>query len=101
MATTRTRNAPKATSSRPANAPTGGRPAMTRSPTSISAVPMTTRAPRTRVLTRLLLRALLCRGVRLDDDCRAIGNDLGHVAGHLAAVEAHRDDGVGAHQRGV
>src|SRR3954454_8953424 len=44
----------------------------------------------------------LARGsIRLDDDGRAVGDDLGHRPRELRAVEAHRDHGVPAHQAGV
>src|SRR5262249_32319474 len=70
------------------------------SPPSISRTPSTTMIPRTTGAMGLLA-GWLRRRVRLHDDRRAIRDDLGHVARHLAAVEAHRDDRVGAHERGV
>src|SRR6266550_812401 len=100
--TTSTRNPPIATSSSPPIVPRAGTAMMTSSPASISAMPTTTSAPRMNVPTAAgLLRDRLRRRVGLHNDRRAVGDDLGHVAGHLAAVEAHRDDRVGAHQRGV
>src|SRR6478672_2052606 len=100
MAITTTRNAPMATSSRPASASPEADTIRT-SPPNMSSTPMTTSAPRTKAPIRALLSDLGSRRVGNDDDGRAVGHDLGHVAGHLAAVEAHRDDRVGAHERGV
>src|SRR3954447_17247786 len=92
-----TRKAPNATSWRPANARPEPETTRTRPP-SISSTPRTTSAPRTSgPICRLLAR--LRRGrVRLDDDRRPVGDDLRHRPGQLARVEAHRDDGVPAHE---
>src|SRR3954469_5805505 len=100
MATMTTRSAPRPTSCKPTRVP---RPAVTIAPrpASISRTPMTTRSPRTTTPTSRLLGGRDGSGVGLDDDRRSVRNDLGHRSRELAAVEAHRDHRVGAHQRGV
>src|SRR5690349_11936098 len=95
-----------ATHDRPAM-PIDGIVAIATSPRTIITSPTPTMIVRTTTpigsspkLAVLLVR--LRRGrVGLDDHRGPVGHDLGHVARHLAAVEAHRDDRVGAHDRGV
>src|SRR3954471_17661693 len=74
---------------------------MANRPPSMMSRPRTTSAARTTTLTGALFRCLRGPGICFDDDRRAIGDDLGHRRGHLAAVEAHRDDCVRPHERGV
>src|SRR4030095_14576608 len=70
-------------------------------------VPMTPRMTRVVVLS-IGRRPLLDRRLRrrrprlgLEDAARPVGHDLGHRAGELGAVEAHRHDRIAAHQRRV
>src|SRR5512141_2504670 len=70
------------------------------SPASITTTPIRTSPARTIAAIRLLPR-LGRRLVRHHDHGRAVRDDLGHRLGELAAVEAHRDDGVAAHERRV
>src|SRR5262245_15566410 len=103
MATAITRKPPNATSSNPGTEPEmPGIPTITPIPASMRKMPRTVRQPRmTTPIARRLLGRLLRGRVRLDDDRRAVRHDLGHVAREGAAVEAHRDDRVRAHQRRV
>src|SRR5512135_2706421 len=84
-------------------APTSGISRMATIPASIRTRPRTTKAARTMTPRRLtrLLGGLRRAGVRDDDDGGPVGHDLGHRRRHLAAVEAHRDDRIGAHERRV
>src|SRR5512146_865320 len=84
-------------------APTSGISRMATIPASMRTRPRTTKAARTMTPRRLtrLLGGLRRAGVRDDDDGGPVGHDLRHRRRHLAAVEAHRDDGVRAHERRV
>src|SRR4051794_21131084 len=105
MRTAMTRTAPPMISGPPPKKiPTGPMERATATPTRkrmAPNVPMTTRTMIDPVVT-LLLRPRLRRVlVRDDDDGRAVSDDLGHRVRHLRAVEAERDDRVGAHHRCV
>src|SRR2546421_3382972 len=68
---------------------------------SMIARPTTTRIARTTRPATALFDSWLRGGVGHDDHRRAVRDDLGHRVRDLAAVEAHRDDRVGAHDRRV
>src|SRR5215204_7598141 len=63
--------------------------------------PPSARTSSRRIVIAASLRRLRRTRLRLDDDRRSVRDDLAHRAGQLGAVEAHREDGVRAHQRGV
>src|SRR5215207_10980793 len=100
-----TRKAPPPNSCRNPKTPSPGTSTSTARPANISSTPTITMPPRTNALMdaspRWLLGALGRGCVRDHDDGRAVRDDLGHRPRDLAAVKAHRDHGVGAHERGV
>src|SRR5712671_4313667 len=103
MTTATTRPAPRIVAHRPE---TPAPAALAARPARVSRTPITARIARVVVLSigsRSLAPSAslgwLGRARILDDhDGRAVGDDLRHRAGQLGAVEAHRDDRVGAHQ---
>src|SRR6188474_1722475 len=105
MTTATTIAAPRIVSHSPPPATPAPMPTRAR-PLSAMSMPITPTTTRVVVLSMCASPGLLGRrrwrgGVRLDDHRGAVGDDLGHRAGQLRAVEAHRDHRVRAHQRRV
>src|SRR5713226_9436975 len=72
---------------------TGGGPPRAR--TTRAAPRASTPRPRT------IERSIASAGIGLEDDGRAVGDDLAHGLADLRRIEAHHDDGIGAHGGGV